>query len=74
MRSSASTGTWTDLCFAVRSRGYRAVIDVGLPVIKHDHVEWSAMAPQERDRLSKRNFYRFLQKWGERTDLIGARR
>ncbi len=63
-----------DFSFAVRSRGYRAVIDVGLPVIKHDHVEWSAMAPQERDRLSKRNFYRFLQKWGERTDLIGARR
>jgi hypothetical protein len=29
---------------------------------------------RRRDRLSKRNFYRFLQKWGERTDLIAARR
>ena len=63
-----------DFSFAVRSRGYRALIDVELPVIKHDHVEWSATPPLERDRLSKRNFYRFLQKWGERTDLIGARR
>jgi hypothetical protein len=63
-----------DFSFAVRSRGYRAVIDVDLPVIKHDHVEWSATPPLERDHLSKRNFYRFLQKWKERTDLIGARR
>jgi cysteinyl-tRNA synthetase len=62
-----------DFSFAVRSRGYRAVIDTGLPVIKHEHVEWSSTPPQERDRLSKRNFYRFLQKWGERTDLIGSR-
>jgi cysteinyl-tRNA synthetase len=61
-----------DFSFAVRSLGYRAVIDVDLPLIKHDHVDWSATPVQERDRLSKRNFYRFLQKWGERTDLIGA--
>ncbi|HET8943591.1 MAG TPA: cysteine--tRNA ligase [Dehalococcoidia bacterium] len=63
-----------DFSFAVRSLGYRAVIDADLPVIKHDHVDWSATPAQERDRLSKRNFYRFLQKWGERTDLIGARK
>jgi hypothetical protein len=63
-----------DFSFAVRSLGYRAVIDVDLPVIKHDHVDWSATPVQERDRLSKRNFYRFLQKWGERTDRIGARK
>ncbi len=63
-----------DYSFAVRSRGYRAVIDMDLPLVKHDHVEWSTTPPQERDRLSKRNFYRFLQKWGERTDLISARR
>jgi hypothetical protein len=41
--------------------------------VRHAHVEWSATPPLERDRLSKRNFYRFLQKWGERTDLIAAR-
>ena len=63
-----------DFSFAVRSRGYRAVVDTALPVVRHDHVEWSATPPEERDRLSKRNFYRFLQKWGERTDLLAARR
>jgi len=63
-----------DFSFAVRSRGYRAVIDTKLPVVKHEHVDWVATPPQERDRLSKRNFYRFLRKWGERTDLISARR
>ena len=63
-----------DFSFAVRSRGYRAVVDTTLPVVRHDHVEWSATPPEERDRLSKRNFYRFLQKWGERTDLLAARR
>jgi cysteinyl-tRNA synthetase len=59
-----------DFSFTVRNRGYRAVIDTSLPVIKHEHVEWSATPPLDRDRLSKRNFYRFLQKWGDRTDLL----
>jgi cysteinyl-tRNA synthetase len=63
-----------DFSFAVRSLGYRAVIDTSLPVKKHEHVEWSATPPEERDRLSKRNFYRFLHKWGGRTDLIAPAR
>jgi len=63
-----------DFSFAVRSRGYRAVIDTSLPVRRHEHVEWTALPEEERDRLSKRNFYRFLHKWGERTDLISAGR
>ena len=59
-----------DFSFSVRNRGYRAVIDSSLPAVKHEHVEWSATPPLDRDRLSKRNFYRFLQKWGDRTDLL----
>jgi cysteinyl-tRNA synthetase len=62
-----------DFSFAVRSRGYRAVIDAALPVVRHEHVDWNATPEDERDRLSKRNFYRFLQKWGERKDLIVTR-
>jgi len=61
-----------DFSFAVRNLGYRAVIDTSLPVERHSHVDWEATPPEERDRLSKRNFYRFLHKWGERTDLIQA--
>ncbi len=62
-----------DFSFAFRSHGYRAAIDVDLPVARHDHVEWLATPEEERARLSKRNFYRFLSKWGERKDLIVAR-
>jgi cysteinyl-tRNA synthetase len=61
-----------DFSFAVRNRGYRSVIDVDLPVRRHAHVDWLATPEEERDRLSKRNFYRFLHKWGERTDLIAT--
>lgn len=61
-----------DFSFAVRSRGYRAVVDTDLPVVRHEHVDWTLTPEDERDRLSKRNFYRFLHKWGERTDLLAV--
>jgi hypothetical protein len=48
------------------------VIDTTLPVVRHKHVEWEATPVEERDRLSKRNFYRFLRKWEDRPDLAGA--
>ena len=61
-----------DFSFAVRNRGYRALVDTQLPVARHEHVEWARTPQEERDRLSKRNFYRFLHKWGERTDLLAT--
>jgi len=61
-----------DLSFAARTKGYTAVIDTALPVARHEHIEWEATPPEERERLSKRNFYRFLRKWGARTDLLVA--
>ena len=61
-----------DFSLAVRSRGYRAVIDTELPVARHEHVDWSQTPSDERERLSKRNFYRFLRKWGKRNDLLVA--
>jgi GT2 family glycosyltransferase len=59
-----------DFSFAARSRGYRALLDTELPLLRHEHVDWERTPPEERERLSKRNFYRFLHKWGDRTDLI----
>jgi len=59
-----------DFSLAARTLGYRLVIDTGLPVVRHEHLEWAATPEEERDRLSKRNFYRFLRKWGERSDLL----
>ena len=61
-----------DLSLAARARGFRVLIDTSLPVERHEHVEWAQTPSEERDRLSKRNFYRFLRKWGARTDLLVA--
>lgn len=58
-----------DLSLQVRERGLRVVV-VPVPVLRHEHREWAALAGQERDRLSRRNFYRFLDRWRGRTDLL----
>ncbi len=58
-----------DLSFAVRDAGWRAVA-VDLPLIRHEHRGWTSLPAAERDRLSKRNFYRFLKHWGDRRDLL----
>jgi hypothetical protein len=34
---------------------------------------WESTDPIERDRLSRRNFYRFLDRWGKRNDLLVGR-
>ena len=63
-----------DYSFAFRERGYRNRIVAGLPLRRHAHTDWERTPPEERDRLSKRNFYRFLKKYGDRQDLlIGTR-
>jgi GT2 family glycosyltransferase len=62
-----------EFSFRLRDRGGRAVVIPGLPVVKHDHRLWEATAPEERDRLSRRNLYRFLDRWGKREDLLVGR-
>jgi cysteinyl-tRNA synthetase len=59
-----------DLSFAVRDRGWKAVATEPLPLERREHRGWTAHPPEERDRLSKRNFYRFLKHWGDRRDLL----
>jgi cysteinyl-tRNA synthetase len=62
-----------EFSFRLRNRGGRAVAVAGLPLTKHEHRLWEATPPDERDRLSKRNFYRFLDRWGKRADLLVGR-
>ena len=59
-----------DLSFALRDRGWKAVRTQPLPLVRHEHRGWSAHDETERDRLSRRNFYRFLKHWGDRRDLL----
>jgi GT2 family glycosyltransferase len=59
-----------DLSFAVRDAGWTAVRTDPLPLARHEHRGWASLPEEERDRLSKRNFYRFLDRWGSRPDLL----
>ena len=58
-----------EFSFRVKDAGYRCVV-VDVPVRKHEHRMWHTTEPAERDRLSKRNFYRFLERFRGRTDLL----
>ena len=58
-----------DLSFRVKDRGLRAEV-VPVPVIKHEHRMWFETDPVDRGRWSKRNFYRFLDRWRDRWDLV----
>lgn len=59
-----------DFSFAVRDAGWRAVATEPLPALRHEHRGWTSLPDAERDRVSRRNFYRFLDRWGERPDLL----
>ena len=61
-----------DLSFAVRDAGWKALRTEPLPAVRHAHRGWEAYPPDERDRLSKRNFYRFLKHWRDRPDLLSG--
>ena len=57
-----------DFSFAMRNAGAEIILTPRLPIISHP-AAFSGIADSERVRLTKRNFYRFLQKWGDREDL-----
>ena len=48
----------------------RAVRLDDLPVVRHEHRGWASLPDQERDRQSKRNFYRIIDRFGWRRDLL----
>src|SRR5439155_4393412 len=60
-----------ELSFRVKDRGLRCVV-VPLPLRRHEHRMWANTPEEERERLSKRNFYRFLDRWRGRLDLCVA--
>jgi len=41
-----------------------------VPVILHEHRGWSSLPAGERDRRSKKNFYRVLKRFATRRDLL----
>jgi hypothetical protein len=55
--------------FRVKDLGLSTLV-VDVPVTKHEHRMWYETATGERERLSKRNYYRFLDRWRDRWDLV----
>ena len=55
--------------FRIKDAGMRA-LRVDVPVTRHEHRMYHATPDAERDRLSKRNFYRFLERFRDRYDLL----
>ncbi len=60
-----------DFNFAVRDCGTSARVIPNLPVLCHPQQDYDPkLSDAERSRLTRRNFYRFLDKWGHRDDLL----
>ena len=52
----------------------RAVRVAGVPLTRHAHRGWASLPDEERDRRSKKNFYRVLKRFATRRDLLVAGR
>ena len=61
-----------DYSFHFKDAGLRIVADPTLTVRRHEHRAWSELAETDRDDLSRKNFGRFLHKWGARVDLLAS--
>ncbi|GCE03041.1 glycosyltransferase family 2 protein [Dictyobacter aurantiacus] len=59
-----------DFCFAIRDLDMSIVRTPDLPLLSHPVPLNPAQSESERTRLKKRNFYRYLSKWGAREDLL----
>jgi cysteinyl-tRNA synthetase len=66
-------GEWDDEGAAVNPIR-RAVRVPGLPLVRHEHRGWTSLPDAERDKLSKKNFYRVLKSFASRQDLLVANR
>jgi hypothetical protein len=47
----------------------RRAVALQLPALRHKHRAWTHTAEGQRDRLSRRNFYRVIDRFGARRDL-----
>lgn len=58
-----------DWSFRVKDAGLGCSV-VSVPVVKHEHRAWAAASEKQRTSWSKRNFYRFLDRFRDRWDLV----
>jgi Glycosyl transferase family 2 len=48
----------------------RRAVAIDLPAVRHEHRGWASLSDDERTRQSKRNFYRIIDRFGSRRDLL----
>ena len=48
----------------------RRALAIDIPAIRHEHRGWASLSEDERNRQSKRNFYRIIDRFGPRRDLL----
>jgi len=58
-----------DWSLAFKAHGLRLIANDQLPLTVHEH-PYLRLDPVERDKLSKKNYRKFLDKWKGRTDLL----
>ena len=59
-----------DFGFQFREQGFKVVASSALPVSRYVHRVWEQLAPDEREKKSKKNWTRFFEKYHHRTDLL----
>ena len=50
----------------------RRALRLDLPLVRHEHRGSTSLPAAERDRLSRRNFYRVLERFRDRPDLLSG--
>ena len=61
-----------DYSFQIKDLNMEVIADGRLPIVRHEHRQWTELDENQRDELSVKNFGRFLKKWGNRHDLLEA--
>jgi cysteinyl-tRNA synthetase len=59
-----------DFSFALRNSAVSALRTPDLSLVIHPELQPAILSDAEQTRVTKRNFYRYLQKWGDRDDLL----
>lgn len=63
-----------DYSFHFKDKGKRVIADQSIPITLHEHRVWNELSEMERDEMSLKNYRRFLEKWGDRADLLASAR
>ena len=73
LRTDTYAAVWWSLTLRDQGEGgrhRRAVVVSGLPAIRHDQDSGTEAADPARQRDLKRDFYRYLDRFGSRADLL----